>query len=365
MPAKGALDVGMNVLKYGAAPYAAAKGAGLAADVAGAGPEAKSLAETGAAALTGGVAAKASKPGMVAPTNEENAAASRVEYKAARDLDMAVTPNATQGLVSRIERLHDERVADPDTDPKSIRQLDRIKELAAKGPMTINELEKRRQVLGKIERDNMTPDGNPTSDANLAGDMIDEIDDHLTDLTPADVTGGGNPQDMVAHLQEARRLFRLRRNGELIQNAFFRAENSGQATRGNMDEALRTQFRAIANNPKRFNRFDAETKAAILDVVRADKPERALRFLSRFSPEQHPWSSAFGAGLGAAALGPLGAIGLPIAGAIGGAAASARTLRQAERASASARGGFQPPNIAVKRFPMLIPGYGNMATQGP
>ena len=175
----------------------------------------------------------------------------------------------------------------------------------------------------------------------MLGQLGDLLDEHMNSLTPADIITGGDPKIALGHLQDARAAWRVRRQSEILDQAMFRAENSPQAVAGNMDNAIRTQFRQIANNPKRLGQFDKEAQVAILDVVKSDAPERALRLIAKFSPEQHPWTAVFGSVLASHFI-PGAGLGVPMIGAIGNAMASGRTVKQAAKVGNIVRGGVGP-----------------------
>lgn len=364
MPAAGAKEMVGNAMKFGAGPYMAGKAARGVTSLVGGSEGDKDVAETLAAVGTGGIAAKASKPGMVARTTEEIHDAGSATLKQAKALNITIAQPAVAGIVQRLDDLASDYNAKPYVEKGAYQMLDELRTRRG-ADLSWSDLMKDRGVLRRIERDDRKQhQGDMTSVGEFAGRMVDEIDKGLGQVDQAHVVGTGSP-DMVRSLyKEGNRDWKMYRDAEAIDDAFYGADISAKAARGDKDGAIRDAFRKLAKKGS-IERFSPEAQEAILDTVKADKPERAMRFVAKFSPEQRPLMSVVGAGVLGSHLGLLGGLALPVAGAIGNMAAGARTIGQAEKASAIVRGGVQPPNVAAGRYPMLIPGMGNMATQGP
>lgn len=364
MPAKTGGEVAMNLLKYAAAPYGAAKGAGFAADVAGAGPEAKAIAETAAGMGTAALAARAGKPPMVAPTTEEIKASGRAKFSQAKAMDVKITQPAVDRIVTAMEDYAKDDRLKPYVEKQTLNLLDEFRAQRA-SDVDWQDMMKDRAVFRKIERDDLTShQGKATSDGMAAGRMVDIIDREMGNVPDAEITGAGNPDEIRRLYKEGNRDWKMYRDAEAIDDAFYSADISAKAARGDYDGAVRDAFRRLAK-PGQIERFSPDAQDAILEAVKADKVERAQRFIAKFSPEQRPWSSLIGAVVAGHAVGPLGSLAIPAAGALGNWMAGARTLGQAQRASAIVRGGVQPPNLHMRQFPWMASQYLNMATTPP
>jgi hypothetical protein len=137
------------------------------------------------------------------------------------------------------------------------------------------------------------------ADAMMAGRVLDEFDDVLDELVP---------------YGEARSLYHTLRKAQDIEALFEKARNAaGGYTQSGFENTLRIQFRQLADNAKRFNRFNAAEKEAILKVVRGGPVQSVVRFLGKFAA-RGPVSAmatgmlgnAIGGPAGAAALGAVG-----------------------------------------------------------
>lgn len=364
MPAQGVKQIIGNMVRYGAVPYATGKGAGEVAALAGASPEDQAMAETAAAAATGGALA-AGRRGKITgarATEDINASASGI-LNQAKALDIKIAQPAVSRIVDAVETHAKDDLWMPQNEPSSLEFLKGLEALKS-GDVGWDYLMRYRGALRKFERDDtVRHQGKATSDGRAAGRMINIIDQEMAKVGQNEIFGTGSPDTVRSLYKQGNREWKQFRDAERIDDAFYDADISAKMARGDRDGAIRDVFRKLAKRGS-IETFSQEAQDAILEVVKADKIERMQRFMGKFSPEQRPLMSAVGAGMMGWYGGPA-AIAVPIAGAVGNAAAGARTLRQADEASSIVRGGVRQPNIDIRRIPMLIPGYGNMATTPP
>ncbi len=128
------------------------------------------------------------------------------------------------------------------------------------------------------------------------GAMIEQIDDFLARISPDDLVAGTT--DQAATIFKARKLWSTMRKAEELEDLVFRARNAVGAnfTQAKIETALRQQFRALADNKKRFNRFSPDEQAAILQVVRGSgNAANLVRRIGGFAPRGVISTGAIGA----------------------------------------------------------------------
>jgi plasmid stabilization system protein ParE len=134
-----------------------------------------------------------------------------------------------------------------------------------------------RRVLGDAEDKAFaeSPPGRPSSDYRLAAKLKDQFDDFLDENMPATTEAG----------KIARQKWQQYRKSQDIDELIERAKNQGAGfTQSGMENALRTKFKQLADNPRRFSKYTPDEQAAILKVVRNDPLIFTARQLGKLSP---------------------------------------------------------------------------------
>jgi hypothetical protein len=200
------------------------------------------------------------------------------------------------------------------------------------------------EVLRRVLLNAEKQAGPGTQDAMLAGKLVDEFDDFMdTQGLPA-----------TPEYAQARLLWQTQRKAQDIEQLFERAKNqAGQFSVSGMENALRTQFKQLADNPKRFGRFSAEEKEAILAVVRGGPVQHGLRLLGKFAPTGTVPALA---SIAAEGVAPGAGLSLMALGTAGRAGASALRTRSARRVDELVRSGAIPamgPRATGRSFEQL------------
>lgn len=292
--------------------------------------------EKGSAAIKESGAAKVKETPI--PTKQELKSGSQAAYKRAEEAGVIIKPESFEksknALVSTLEK----EGIDPTLHPSTTAALKRITE--TEGPLTLEKLETLRKIAKSAES---TING---ADKRLAYKVVDHIDDYMQALKEGDVSSG-NPKAATAALAEARNLWSRTRKTDVIDELMQRAELSASNFTGSgLENAIRTEFRALAKNPRRMKTFTAEEQAAIKRVVQGGKIENGLRMFGKFAPTGVV-SAALSGGAGFAAGGPLGAVALPLAGAAARKGATAMTMRNVNRAQELMRRGPKQIEVAA------------------
>jgi hypothetical protein len=263
-------------------------------------------------------------------------------YKAADDAGLAVSQKSFSGAVDDIAAEAKKAGIDRDIHPKATAALGRL-EKAKGADQTLGELDILRQVArgaaGSIEK----------ADRRIGRLIIEKLDDYVNGLKPGDVVAG-NAKAGVEAIKDARALWTKKSKAEVLEALVEKAKNSAPNFSGSgMENALRTQFRQLANNPNRMRQFSAAEQAAIKKVARGGPIENIARALGKFAPTGIV-STALGGGVGFQLGGPVGAAALLAAGAGGRTTAKALTKRNAAIADLLVRsGGDMPKRQAIGR----------------
>jgi hypothetical protein len=277
----------------------------------------------------------------VIPTTAELSQAATAAYKRADESGIAMKAESFEAMKSNLLAELQKDGLDPTLHPKATAAVKRIADET--GPLTLQKAE----TLRRIANDAM--DTLEKSDARKSGQIVDAIDDYIDNLKDEDLVSG-NAKDAAA-LKEARALYTRKRKAEDIERLIERAKESPSG----FENGLRIEFRSLVKNDRKFKRYSKEEQAAIRRVSRGEAGENALRLLGKMAPTGIV-SGGLGVAGGAAIGGPLGAIGVPLIGAVSRKAAERMTRRNAERAAMTMRRGPSTSGLLTKDNPTPLTG---------
>lgn len=277
------------------------------------------------------------------PSRAEITAAANQAYQRAEQAGGMLPQSNLGNFVQQAEQMLVKEGFDQQLNPKTMAAVNRFMDEATKPGIqghSAQGAEVLRRVLLNAEKE--APLG--SADARLAGKLVDEFDDFMdTQGLPA-----------TPEYAQARTLWQTQRKAQDIETLFERAQNqAGQFSMSGMENALRTQFKQLADNPKRFGRFNADEKEAILKVVRGGPLQNTLRFFGKFFPNG---TVPFIAAATAENIMPGAGMALATTGAVGRGAASALRTRSARRVDELVRSGAIPamgPRVTGRQLPQL------------
>jgi len=292
------------------------------------------------------------------PSSQDLAAAAREAYALAKAAGAVAAPESYARMATRLRESLREQGFNPRLHPKASAVLEEIEKMAGQ-PVSFDELEiLRRQALAaerSIEAD----------ERRIAGLIIDRLDDYADALASgAEPIVGGNAKAAVEARKQARNFYARSRKAQEMQELMERAEiRASQFSGSGLENALRTEFRQLAMNPKRMRRFTQEEQRAIKEVAFGTPTRNALRQIGKLAPTGGLMQS----------LSLLGAVLEPttlVAPAIGGAArigATKLTQRAARRAEElMRRGSTQPARAAVESAEATAPAIeGELVSRDP
>lgn len=215
-----------------------------------------------------------------APTVEELKKSAKTAYDQVKSAGLEISVDPVRNMVKDVSTKLAEDGFDPVLHPNTARSLARLNELATgdTSVVPLTQLETERKVAGQASKAAMT---NP-SDSHMAGIIQDHIDSLVEDLHPSQIASGDPAAAQT--LQTARETWKTAKKAQMISDAFERAQNASQLTQSGYENALRGQFRQIANSPKKMNAFSKAEQNAIKLVVRGGKLDNVLRWAGKLAP---------------------------------------------------------------------------------
>lgn len=323
------------------------------------------LQQVGTGAAIGGVAGAAGKligdtigkmgrgKAPPAPTGDELRAGAKAAYTEAENAGVIIAKPAWKQAVADIKNAVVDEGLHPGIHPKANAALSALEQVDDN--LTLEGAERLRRIIGSAGK-SIEPD-----ERRLAGVMKEKLDDFLSNLDQSHVLGG-DPQRATSALKEARDMWSRMSKGDMMESLVDRAgTRAGQFTGSGFENALRTEFRQLALNPKRLRMFSADEQAAIKKVAEGGPLGNAMRWLGKFAP-RGVVSTAAGQAIGQTVGGPVGGFALPMLGEAGRMGATASTSRKAAMAAELMRRGGQapvmPPNpkaLAIAEALRLLP----------
>jgi hypothetical protein len=181
---------------------------------------------------------------------------------------------------------------------------ERADEVMQPGGASLDEIDELRQIVRDVAK---TP-----NEFRLAGRAREVFDDWADVLQPSDVIAG-DKRALTEILPRARTLWRRHKKTELLEDVIERAEDvAGGPTK--LVTSYKARFRALKNHKDFERTFNAEERAAISRVIRADGAEQFAQSLTSLTSMM---------GLGAAGIGAGALLGTATGGAGTAAAAAA------------------------------------------
>lgn len=306
------------------AAYGAAHGFGHGEGIEGRLKEAARGGATGAITGAGlGAITRGLVGGTARPTVENIKAQASEAYKTAEQAGVIVKSSALESAVNNIQGKIAKAGIDKTLHPNAMAAFNRLKEATANN-QTLEGMEiLRRVVKGAAASTNR-------DERRIAQIILGELDDFVGNLSTKDVFAGPT-LEAVKSLKEARKLWHTASKAETIQELVERAGNrAGQFTGSGYENALRTEFRALSQNPKRLRQFTKAEQSFIKQVARGTPIGNALRWLGKLAP-RGVVSTALSGGIGYGVGGPAGVPAALMAGEAGRAGATALTKANVQK----------------------------------
>lgn len=215
-------------------------------------------------------------------------------YVRADNAQVVVKPDFLQDFFQSVQnKIRDEY--DPGLHPELGAVLKRL-ETEQSNYKTLGELDKLRRLISAPEKMFNNPD-----QQRLTAIMVDEYDDMLRNIDPQKVTFGNEKQGVKA-LEDARKLYRDFSKARVLEDMVERANRrSQQFSQSGMDNALRVEFKQLADNKRRMAGFTNTEKQMIKNIADGGgNIEKFLRTVGKFSFRGSVSSLPYGVGTGLA-----------------------------------------------------------------
>jgi hypothetical protein len=255
-------------------------------------------------------------------------AESKLDYMAAENAGMSLSPGGYQRMVQGIDYKLNKLGMAKDIHPESSAALDYLKTHIDRGgkadpmskithttprapskQMSLQELETARQIASDATQ------STKAADRMRARIITDRFDEFLDNLTPADIgiNAGPNAKEGIELLNRARKRWAEMRRSEDIDGMLERADIKGGQLAGGSVQGLVTEFRQLAvkitKDKREAARWSPEQRKIINQMASPGSAVNFLRLLSRLSP-RHYFSMTGGGILGLSGTAASGLTGL-------------------------------------------------------
>jgi hypothetical protein len=264
-------------------------------------------------------------------TTAEFKAAAKSYYKQMEDAGVEIAPQATRRLSDEVATAAQKANIDPTLHPRGTAALKRVQEVGDK-PLTFERLDQLRQI---VKEAGSSPDG---GERRIAGILTDKLDDFVEKLGGAEVTAGDAAvaKSAIGKAQEIWSKFaKLETVDDLVERAKISAPNFSAS---GFENALRTEFRALAKNKQKMRTYTEREQEAIKKVAKGTVTSNTARAGGKFAPTGVV-STVLSGGAGAAVGGGIGAVALPAAGFIARQLATVLTRRHVAQLETVIRNG--------------------------
>lgn len=258
-----------------------------------------------------------------APTMEQLKTQGSALFERAKGASAIVSPDSFQNILVKVEKDIFADAFDPGLHPKVAAAMNALGKRLGKD-MDMQELMITRR-LAKNAADSIDPD-----EARIGNGMVDNIDEYVEGLGDDDLISGAM-EGAASNLREARKLWAKMRKREMIDDIFEKAENQASG----LENGVRIQLRSLLNNKRKLRGFTPDEISLMKDVVRGNIVTNSLKLIGKLGPgvgqQKNLVGLAIGAGGGAAAFGPVGAVAVPAGGWLAQKGGEKLTLGMAER----------------------------------
>lgn len=269
----------------------------------------------------------------IVPTAEAMKQAASAAYERANLSGVIISPQSLQKTSKELFKTVDDLGYLPSAQPKIAAFLDEFN-TQAQQPLSLDRVERLRRIAS-----NAASSTDP-SESKMGVALKSKLDDFVSGIKDEDLVVSApnlqsllrqlsgeavEPQTSVQSLKEARNLYSKGAKAQEIDELMERAANSAtNYSQSGIENAIRIQFRQLANNKTRMRKFNEEEQTLIKDIVRGGSIENVLRYFGKLAPTGVV-SGGVSSGAGYAVGGPAGAVAVPAVGSVARELAGART----------------------------------------
>jgi hypothetical protein len=261
-----------------------------------------------------------------APTADQLRNMSDLQYTNATKAGVVVSPQSLKSKLPSFNEALKVEGYDPGLHPQLNAVVNRLQQ-ETELPKTLKELETLRRIVKAPTRTFDNPD-----QQRIAYRLLDEFDDYVDNLKPADLVGAAKEsKTATTALSKARNLYARSKKSDVMSDILERAEIKAGAnfTQSGLENSLRQELKSLALNKKRMAGFTKAERDAIQAAAKGGNVQNVLRYFGKYAPTSvipAGIGSGIGAGVGAAMGGPVGAaIGSAVVPTVGAAARAGAT----------------------------------------
>jgi hypothetical protein len=251
-----------------------------------------------------------------APSAEQLRNLSDLQYTNATKAGVVVSPESLQAKLPSFNEALKVEGYDPGLHPQLNAVVTRLQQ-ETEAPKTLKELETLRRIVKAPTKTFDNPD-----QQRIAYRLLDEFDDYVDNLKPADLVGAAKESKTATNaLSKARNLYARSKKADVMTDILERAEIRAGAnfTQSGLENSIRQELKSLALNKKRMAGFTKAEQDAIKAAAKGGNVQNVLRSIGKYAATS-PIPAGVGVG-GGAAIGS--AIGGPVGAAIGGVAVPA------------------------------------------
>jgi hypothetical protein len=260
-----------------------------------------------------GIERAITRPAVAArPTRADIAKRTDDLYESADLKNVVVKPAPVASFVDDLKVRIDRDIASDFDAERTFKVLDKLK---TDKPVRLEDIDRIRKRLGNSDYAGQTADFKPTPNARAAMEARSAIDDFLANLQQPQLVAG-DAQVAAPILREAQKTahvgFKMDKIARWLRDAEIDAAKSHSG--GNLENVIYQKIAGALKRPEKELRGWSKEEIAALKRVLPNMAESILRRSSKFLGGGGGLGQYGVAAGGAAAFGPLGAIGLPAAG---------------------------------------------------
>jgi hypothetical protein len=208
-------------------------------------------------------------------TAEQLESASSQLFKQAKDANILIdTKQFTNSMANLGKELRQEGYT-PTAYPKITAAIDELTNAGI--PKDYTELRALRKIIQGAQK---STDG---EEKRLATILKGEFDDYVLNIPESAVTQGS--KEGLKAWKEARDIYSRMSKAEVFEDMLEKAEiTKGKFSQSGLENALFTELKNLATNPKKLRLFTKEEQKAIKEAAQGTSGQNALRVIGKFAP---------------------------------------------------------------------------------
>ena len=208
-------------------------------------------------------------------TAEQLESASNKLFKQAKDANILIdTKEFTNSMANLGKELRQEGYT-PTAYPKITAAIDELTNAGI--PKDYTELRALRKIIQGAQK---SPDG---EEKRLATILKSEFDDYVLNIPESAVTQGS--KEGLKAWKEARDIYSRMSKAEVFEDMLDKAEiTKGKFSQSGLENALFTELKNLAVNPKKMKLFTKSEQKAIREAAEGTSGQNALRIIGKFAP---------------------------------------------------------------------------------